>query len=276
MKREKILFLFLFTCLALSLAKIVNAQMMMGWRGEEISNLQRILKEFPEIYPEGYVTGYFGPLTQKAVKRLQAKCNLPETGIVDEATLKCIFPRFKIQVISPNGGEVFDRNQIQTIKWKIELEPGVGIESFSKEKPIWKKASIDLLRKVPGYCITEPCPPQSLFVKHIATVDLFDTAYSWKITPDIPNGSNYVIRISTGLRILPLMEGRTEIKIPSVVPPYWEWTTDESDGTFTITGEAQQKEGLAEIINTLNEISKNLEKVLNELKRVIELLERVR
>jgi hypothetical protein len=274
MKKEKIFVLFLLTCLVFSLAKVVKAQMMMGQRGEEISNLQKILKEFPEIYPEGHVTGYFGPLTQSAVKRLQAKCNLPETGIVDEATLQCIFPRVKIQVLFPNGGEVLDRNQIHTIRWKVELEP--GIEPFLKEKPIWKKASIDLLRKVPVYCITEPCPPQSVFVKHIATVDLFDTAYSWKITPDIPNGSDYVIRISTGLRVLPLMEGKTELKIPSIVPPYWEWTADESDGTFTITGESQPKEGLTEIIKTLNEISKNLEKVLNELKRVIELLERVR
>jgi hypothetical protein len=247
---------------------------MIGERGEEVSNLQKILKEFPEIYPEGHVTGYFGPLTQKAVKRLQAKCNLPETGIVDEATLKCIFPRVKIQVLFPNGGEVLDRNQIHTIMWKVELEP--GIEPFLREKPIWKKASIDLLRKIPVYCITEPCPPQSIFVKHIATVDLFDTAYSWKITPDIPNGSDYVIRISTGLRILPLMEGRTEIKIPSVVPPYWEWNADESDGTFTITGEIQPKPDLSEIIKILTEISKSLEKISADLKKAIELLEKVK
>jgi peptidoglycan hydrolase-like protein with peptidoglycan-binding domain len=275
MNKEKIISLSIFLAIAFfGSIGTTRAQMMMGWRGEEISNLQKILKEFPEIYPEGYVTGYFGPLTQSAVKRLQAKCNLPETGIVDEATLKCIFPRVKIQVLSPNGGEILDRNQIHTIRWKVETEP--SIEPFLREKPIWKKTSIDLLRKVPVYCIPEPCPSQSVFVKHIATVDLFDTVYSWKTTPDIPNGSDYVIRISTGLRILPLMEGKTELKIPSSVPPYWEWTADESDSTFTITGEAQQKESLAEIINTLNEISKNLEKVLNELKRVIELLERVR
>jgi hypothetical protein len=160
------------------------------------------------------------------------------------------------------------------IKWKVEVEP--GIEPYLKERPFWKKASIDLLRKVPVYCITEPCPPQSVFVKHIATVDLFDTAYSWKITPDIPNSSDYVIRISTGLRILPLIEGKTEIKIPSIVPPYWEWNADESDGTFTITGEIQEKPDLSEIIKILTEISKNLEKISADLKRAIELLEKIK
>jgi hypothetical protein len=275
MSREKIISLSIFLVLAFfGLIEMARAQMTIGQRGEEVLNLQKILKEFPEIYPEGYVTGYYGPLTQNAVKRLQARCNLPETGIVDEATLKCIFPKVKIQVIFPNGGEVLDRNQIQTIKWKVEIEPEV--EPYLKERPFWKKASIDLLRRVPGFCIMEPCPPQSVFVKHIATVDLFDTAYSWQITPDIPNGSDYVIRISTGLRVLPLIEGKTEIKIPSIVPPYWEWNADESDGTFTITGEIQSKPDLSEIIKILTEISKNLEKISADLKRAIELLEKIK
>jgi hypothetical protein len=275
MNKEKIIvFSILLSIAVFGFTKTAKAQMTIGQRGEEVLNLQKILKEFPEIYPEGYVTGYFGPLTQNAVKKLQEKCKLPETGIVDEATLRCIFPRVKIEVIFPNGGEILDRNQIQMIKWKVEVEP--GIEPYLKERPFWKKASIDLLRKVPVYCITEPCPPQSVFVKHIATVDLFDTAYSWKITPDIPNGSDYVIRISTGLRILPLIEGKTEIKIPSIVPPYWEWNADESDGTFTITGEIQPKPDLSEIIKILTEISKNLEKISADLKRAIELLEKVK
>jgi hypothetical protein len=275
MNKERIISLSIFLVLVFfGLIEMARAQMTIGQKGEEVLNLQKILKEFPEIYPEGYVTGYYGPLTQNAVKRLQAKCNLPETGIVDEATLKCIFPKVKIQVIFPNGGEVLDRNQIQTIRWRVEIEP--AIEPYLKEKPFWKKASIDLLRKVPGFCIMEPCPPQLVFVKHIATVDLFDTAYSWKITPDIPNSSDYVIRISTGLRILPLIEGKTEIKIPSIVPPYWEWNAAESDGTFTIIGEVQEKPDFSEIIKILKEISKNLEKISEDLKRAIELLEKLK
>jgi hypothetical protein len=72
------------------------------------------------------------------------------------------------------------------------------------------------------------------------------------------------------------MEGRTEIKIPSVVPPYWEWNADESDGTFTITGEIQPKPDLSEIIKILTEISKSLEKISADLKKAIELLEKVK
>jgi len=40
----------------------------------EVKCLQEFLKsQGPEIYPEGLVTGYFGPLTLSAVKRFQQK-----------------------------------------------------------------------------------------------------------------------------------------------------------------------------------------------------------
>jgi hypothetical protein len=45
-----------------------------GMRGEDVKCLQEILKsEGPEIYPEGLVTGYFGPLTFRAVVKFQEK-----------------------------------------------------------------------------------------------------------------------------------------------------------------------------------------------------------
>ena len=52
-----------------------------GTRGPEVSCLQQFLKnQGPDIYPEGLVTGYFGPLTKKAVQRFQAKYSIPSTG----------------------------------------------------------------------------------------------------------------------------------------------------------------------------------------------------
>lgn len=52
----------------------------------EIEHLQEILVADGESYPEAYVTGYFGVLTEAALKRFQAKHSLPRTGIVDAAT----------------------------------------------------------------------------------------------------------------------------------------------------------------------------------------------
>src|SRR3989344_6514270 len=39
-----------------------------GTSGDDVRELQEFLKQFPDIYPEGLVTGYFGPLTEKAVQ----------------------------------------------------------------------------------------------------------------------------------------------------------------------------------------------------------------
>jgi len=51
-----------------------------GARGEDVKVLQEFLKENEELYPEGLVTSYFGPLTENAVKRFQKENNIVATG----------------------------------------------------------------------------------------------------------------------------------------------------------------------------------------------------
>ncbi len=51
-----------------------------GMQNNQVLKLQQILARYPEIYPEASITGYFGPATEKAVKRLQKKYGLEQTG----------------------------------------------------------------------------------------------------------------------------------------------------------------------------------------------------
>src|SRR5438477_8841914 len=44
-----------------------------GATGDDVKQLQEFLKTFPDVYPEGLVTGYFGPLTELAIERFQEK-----------------------------------------------------------------------------------------------------------------------------------------------------------------------------------------------------------
>jgi len=44
-----------------------------GLKSKEVERLQEFLSKYPEIYPEGLVTGYFGSLTEGAVKKFQEK-----------------------------------------------------------------------------------------------------------------------------------------------------------------------------------------------------------
>ena len=191
MKKISVLLLLSLVLTSIGFSYIADARgVAIGSRSDEVKNIQEILKEDSGIYPEGYVTGYFGPLTEKAIKKLQKRCGLPETGELDDATEKCIYPiNYKVTVVSPNGGEVWDKNTIQTIKWEI-TEPTTTV------KPFWPKASIDLFKRVTSSCpASETTCTQtetSVFVRHIATVNLSDKSYSWKINSSIANSKDYV------------------------------------------------------------------------------------
>jgi len=67
---------------------IFTHTLQIGSRGTEVRALQEALKQVPDIYPEGFVTGYFGPLTRSAVMRLQIKAMNPAyvTGVFGPIT----------------------------------------------------------------------------------------------------------------------------------------------------------------------------------------------
>lgn len=59
-----------------------------GESSDEVKQLQEFLKQFPDIYPEGIVTGFFGSLTETAVKRFQEKYGIESIGIVGPKTIQ--------------------------------------------------------------------------------------------------------------------------------------------------------------------------------------------
>jgi peptidoglycan hydrolase-like protein with peptidoglycan-binding domain len=79
-------------CLAFALivgnaeAAIVGT-MKAGSRGLNVSALQQFLASNPDIYPQGMVTGYYGPLTRAAVIQFQLHYNLTADGIAGPMTV---------------------------------------------------------------------------------------------------------------------------------------------------------------------------------------------
>ncbi len=245
----------------LGMASNIQAQILkQGMKSDEIKAIQEILKEDPTIYPEGYTTGYFGRLTKGAVKRLQKRLSLPETGELDERTQKVIFPELEVRVLSPNGGENWDRSQFHLIKW--ELPAQTENETFSKIKGLWPRVSIDLFK-----ISSSGTSSNSTFVKHIAFAPYWKGSHSWKISRDIPNGSDYVIRITSIRRsILPcLVSPQKESCLQEKLSLAKDW--DESDGTFTISGEVSPSPA-----PDLSKVIEALEKISSEINRVIEML----
>ncbi|MFH1188664.1 MAG: peptidoglycan-binding protein [bacterium] len=67
-----------------------------GSQGEEVSELQEFLSYDVDVYPSGLVTGYYGTLTENAVKQFQKQSGLSETGIVDAQTREQLNKKEKI------------------------------------------------------------------------------------------------------------------------------------------------------------------------------------
>jgi len=71
-------------------AEAFYREMEVGMTGADISALQTFLAADPTIYPQGLVTGYFGPLTFAAVSNFQARNGISTVGRVGPITLAAI------------------------------------------------------------------------------------------------------------------------------------------------------------------------------------------
>ena len=58
----------------------------LGMKDPEVFNLQKVLSEMPDIYPEGKITGVFDKATESAVKKFQQKYGIRITGEVGPQT----------------------------------------------------------------------------------------------------------------------------------------------------------------------------------------------
>ncbi|KPJ56443.1 hypothetical protein AMJ49_04870 [Parcubacteria bacterium DG_74_2] len=68
----------------------ITRQLWRGMSNEDVELLQEMLATDPEIYPEGLITGYFGPLTERAVERFQKKMGVEQVGRVGPKTMSKI------------------------------------------------------------------------------------------------------------------------------------------------------------------------------------------
>jgi len=236
-----------------------------GAQGPQVEDLQNILKSDPTIYPEGLTTGYYGSLTKEAVKRLQKKFNLSQTGEVDEETSKIVLPcpiDVQITVVSPNGGETWNKKDIHEITWKLsrpvaeptdnqtptQEETVLPIDDIDK-KYFWPQGRIDLIKS------------DGTFVKHITTINLAYQSYTWEIDSSIANGADYKIRIELG----PVIACKGEL-CPLLYNPKFTFG-DESNNPFSITGETNvPPKGLDEAIAVVEEMLVQMQKLLALLK----------
>jgi len=69
---------------------LLTGQLDYGQTSTNVTNLQTFLASSPSIYPQGRVTGYFGPLTKSAVMNFQNAYGISQVGRVGPQTLEKI------------------------------------------------------------------------------------------------------------------------------------------------------------------------------------------
>ncbi|MDD3808371.1 MAG: peptidoglycan-binding protein [Candidatus Pacebacteria bacterium] len=90
-----------------------NRDLKRGDQGEDVFNLQSILAQDSNIYPEGVVNGVFDLATYKAVIRFQRSIDIyPQTGIVDYKTREYLNQSYggQTQSVASVSGFSFDKN----------------------------------------------------------------------------------------------------------------------------------------------------------------------
>jgi len=95
--------------------KEIAGEFKKGDVNEVIRRLQYILRYYPQIYPEGQVTGVYDDQTEKAVQKFQETHDLKMSGILDEPTQKklvemtCTPTSIPAELSQPRDG---DENEI--------------------------------------------------------------------------------------------------------------------------------------------------------------------
>jgi peptidoglycan hydrolase-like protein with peptidoglycan-binding domain len=67
-------------------SKIFTHSLEVGETNDDIGRIQKLLATDPEIYPEGTISGFFGPKTVEAVRAFQSRFGLDPVGVVGPAT----------------------------------------------------------------------------------------------------------------------------------------------------------------------------------------------
>lgn len=93
-----------------------------GMSGDDIKTLQAILSKYPDIYPEGLITGFYGPATARAVKRFQEREKLEAVGFVGPKTLAKLLKELEKDPIGHEDDE--DKKDHRTKRPCAMVPPG--------------------------------------------------------------------------------------------------------------------------------------------------------
>lgn len=105
----------------------------LGAKGDDVMQLQAYLAAYPSLYPEGTITGYYGPKTAAAVKRFQAKYGISQVGRVGPQTLLKLNEVMGGSMTAPTGAMEDDEAAKKAALQKQIDDMQALIESLTKQ-----------------------------------------------------------------------------------------------------------------------------------------------
>ncbi len=145
-----------------------------GASGPNVTALQRFLKTIPDVYPEGSITGYFGSLTEKAVKRFQIKYGLEPIGIVGPTTRKKLGELFS-HTQNTNQSQGVPHHQIQIGQMvgsnKKNRQPS---QNASLPKTVTQQPSIPTQPTNPLFGVPCKNDPKPVFIHDLTNPNLIN------------------------------------------------------------------------------------------------------
>jgi len=238
----------------------------LGARGDEVKELQEFLKQFPDIYPQGLVSGYFGPFTETAVRKFQEKQGIESIGVVGPKTLSKLNEFVISTTANPNASSTTSAVTMATpvastimpymMPGAVPSKPSSfypsssitvlypnGGEKFQKSSKLvikWNSANVSkiyikLRKGADTYWGSEGAITYSELSSGTATnVVLNKGFYQWTIPKTLPDGNDYAIRIFDANYGGPIDDSDTTFSILTTIPSVA--TTSTSTTTVTPSG----------------------------------------
>lgn len=125
----------------------IGSQLQLGSTGDDVKTLQTYLATNTKIYPEGIVSGYYGPLTETAVAQFQIASGLPPVGNVGPQTLaklnSLLVAGASLDVSAPfiSNVRIATTTESATISWTTS-EPTLGSVHYDFSPIAMKEVSV--------------------------------------------------------------------------------------------------------------------------------------
>lgn len=114
-----------------------------GQSGDSVRILQAVLAADASIYPQGLITGYYGPITRDAVRAFQRRNGLTVDGELRGETLKKLKEKAKETKVELEDSENGEKRPCAKVAFGHLIAPG-WLRKVGNEKPI-----VPLCRMIP-------------------------------------------------------------------------------------------------------------------------------